>query len=596
ATTFTIVSVFIPVAYMKGIVGKFFFQFGITVSFAVLVSLFVSFTLDPMLSSRWFDPDIHRTGKRNLLARALDHFNNWFDRTADGYRAMIAWALDHRKTTFFLAALAFAGGIAIFANLQTAFFPEVDNSEIQVSFKGAPDASLAETQGRLEKVLIMIRAIPEVKHTYGTIGAGETATVRDAVIYVKLAEKGERKLSQKDIQRHIRRELQQIPGITPSIMEAGRMDNQKPLQISIRGDEIAALKRYAAELKKRIEGIKGIADLEVSMEQDIPEFRLAVNRELAAASGVMTGDIVRTLGVLVGGQAVSTYEDEDGDAVNLRVRLPLPLRRQPEQVGRLNLIVRQPGGAPSLVPLGSLISYERSATPAEINRQDLTREVVISANMDGLPLGTAVNKVRAAAADLKMDKGYRIIFSGEAEDMRESFGYMAEALLLAVILVYFVLSAQFESFISPFAIMLSLPLSLVGMAGMLFLTGDTINIMSLIGLIMLMGLVTKNAILLVDFAQVLRARGMERREAIITAGRTRLRPIMMTTVAMIFGMLPLALGLGKGAEFRAPMARAVIGGLITSTFLTLLVVPVMYSWLDDIANRLHQWWQQEDNS
>jgi HAE1 family hydrophobic/amphiphilic exporter-1 len=222
--------------------------------------------------------------------------------------------------------------------------------------------------------------------------------------------------------------------------------------------------------------------------------------------------------------------------------------------------------------------------------------VVISANTDGMPLGTAVNKVKAAAADLKMDKGYRLIFSGEAEDMVESFGYMAEALLLAIILVYFVLSAQFESFISPFSIMLALPLSLVGMAGMLYLTGDTINIMSLIGLIMLMGLVTKNAILLVDFAQVLRSGGMERREAIITAGRTRLRPIMMTTVAMIFGMLPLALGLGKGAEFRAPMARAVIGGLITSTFLTLLVVPVMYSWLDDLAGRLHQWWQKEDKA
>lgn len=594
ATTFTIVSVFIPVAYMKGIVGKFFFQFGITVSFAVLVSLFVSFTLDPMLSSRWFDPDIHRTGKRNLVARTLDRFNDWFDRTADGYRAMIAWALDHRKTTLALAALAFAGGLVLFLNLQSNFMPEVDNSEIQVTFKSAPDASLAETQGRLEKVLTMIRGIREVKHTYATIGAGETATVRDAVIYVKLAEKEERKLSQKEIQRIIRRELQQIPGITPSIMEVGRMDNQKPLQINIRGEEIARLKHYAAEMKKRIEGIKGIADLEVSMEQDIPEFRLAVNRELAATSGVMTSDIVRTLGVLVGGQAVSTYEDEDGDAVNLRLRLPQSLRQQPEQASRLNLIVQKPAGGTTLLPLGSLVSYQRSATPAEINRQDLTREVVISGNMDGLPLGTAVEKIQAAAADLKMDKGYRLVFSGEAEDMMESFGYMAEALLLAIILVYFVLSAQFESFISPFSIMLALPLSLVGMAGMLFLTGDTINIMSLIGLIMLMGLVTKNAILLVDFAQVLRSRGMERREAIITAGRTRLRPIMMTTVAMIFGMLPLALGIGKGAEFRAPMARAVIGGLITSTFLTLLVVPVMYSWLDDLASRLHQWWRKEE--
>ena len=228
-----------------------------------------------------------------------------------------------------------------------------------------------------------------------------------------------------------------------------------------------------------------------------------------------------------------------------------------------------------------------NATPSsEINRQALSREVVVTANLDGLPLGTAVKKVKKAAEKIKMAPGYRIVFSGEAQDMEESFGYMAESLILAVIFVYLILAAQFESFFEPFAIMLSLPLSIVGMAGMLLLTGDTINIMSLIGLIMLMGLVTKNAILLVDYAKVLQARGMERREAVVAAGRTRLRPILMTTLAMIFGMLPLAFALGAGAEMRAPMARAVIGGLFTSTLLTLIVVPVMYTVLDDFSVRL----------
>jgi HAE1 family hydrophobic/amphiphilic exporter-1 len=222
-------------------------------------------------------------------------------------------------------------------------------------------------------------------------------------------------------------------------------------------------------------------------------------------------------------------------------------------------------------------------TPSEIDRQDLTRQVVISANLDRLPLGTALDKIGKAASQIKMGPGYRVMFSGEAEYMAEAFGYLTEALILAIILVYLILAAQFESFIDPLSIMLSLPLSLIGMAGMLLVTGDTISMMSLIGLIMLMGLVTKNAILLVDFAKVLRSRGMNRTEALITAGRTRLRPIMMTTLAMIFGMLPLALALGAGAEMRAPMARAVVGGLITSTFLTLLVVPVMYSILDDVG-------------
>jgi len=591
ATTFSIVAVFVPVAFMKGIVGRFFFQFGITVTFAVLVSLFVSFTLDPMLSSRWHDPDIDRTGRRHLVARVLDRFNDGFDRTADRYRGVIAWALAHRKTVLALAAAAFVGGLLAFFSLKTEFFSEYDRAEFQVNFQTAPDASIDETRNRVDALLAELRKMSEVKHTYATIGAGDTGTVRDGMVYVKLVEKKERRRLQDQLQRTLRARLQQIPGIVPSIVEVGRMSGEKPLLVNIRGEDIARLKRYGAELKKEMYKIPGVVDLEVTLEQDIPEFRLTMDRERAADLGVTTNDVVRTLGSLVGGQAVSTYEDEDGDAVDVRVRLPLELRQDPAQVERLRLAVNRGDGSVSLVPLSEMVSTNMSNTPSEINRQDLTRQVVISANLDGLPLGEAMNKVKAIASRMKLAPGYRVVFSGEGEDMVESFGYMAEALLLAVIFVYLILAAQFESFIDPFAIMLSLPLSIVGMAGMLFLTGDTINIMSLIGLIMLMGLVTKNAILLVDYAKVLRARGMGRAEAVITAGRTRLRPILMTTLAMIFGMLPLALALGAGAEMRAPMARAVIGGLITSTFLTLLVVPVVYTLLDDFGDWIRRRWE-----
>jgi HAE1 family hydrophobic/amphiphilic exporter-1 len=369
------------------------------------------------------------------------------------------------------------------------------------------------------------------------------------------------------------------------------MDNRKPLLVNVRGDDISLLKKYAAALKEKMYQIPGIVDIEVTLEQDIPEYRLAVDRERAVDVGITTAHIVRTVGTLVGGQAVTTYEDEDGDAVNLRVRLPDTLRQDLSQVERLRLAVQKPGNGPTLIPLGELVSYSVKSTPSEIDRQDLTRQVVISANLDGLPLGTALEKVSLAASQIRMAPGYHVVFSGEAEHMAESFGYMAEALILAILLVYLILAAQFESFIDPLSIMLSLPLSLIGMAGMLLLTGDTISMMSLIGLIMLMGLVTKNAILLVDFTKVLRSRGMNRTEALITAGRTRLRPIMMTTLAMIFGMLPLALALGAGAEMRAPMARAVVGGLITSTFLTLLVVPVMYSFLDDFGSWIQKRWK-----
>jgi hydrophobic/amphiphilic exporter-1 (mainly G- bacteria), HAE1 family len=584
ATTFSIVAVFVPVAYMKGIVGRFFFQFGITVTFAVMVSLFVSFTLDPMLSSRWVDPDIERGGKRHFLARMLDHFNDWFDRWADRYKTIIAWALDHRLSVFIITTLSFFAGLGLFFSLQSSFFPTFDAGEFMLNFKTAPDASIEESRGRVDAVLSVLKKnIPEIRHTYATIGAGDTGTVRDVKIYLKLKERSDRRRSQAEIQREVRRLIQDVPGILPSVIEAGRMDERKPLLVNIRGDDIGLLKKYAARLKERIARIPGIVDLEVTLEQDTPEYRLRVDRERAVDTGLMTANIVRTVGALVGGRAVSTYEDEDGDAVHLRVRLPKDLRQDPSQVGQLKLTVQRPGQYPALVPLSELVSYERSTSPSEIDRQELSRQVVLSANLDHLPLGTAMNKVRAELKDLKMAPGYQVVFSGEGEDMVESFGYMAEALILAVLFVYLILASQFESFIDPLAIMLSLPLSLVGMAGMLFLTGDTTNMMSLIGLIMLMGLVTKNAILLVDYAKVLRAQGMERKEAIVLAGRTRLRPIIMTTLAMIFGMLPLALALGSGAEMRAPMARAVIGGLITSTFLTLLVVPVVYSLLDDFS-------------
>ena len=591
ATTFSIIAVFVPVAFMKGIVGRFFFQFGITVTFAVLVSLFVSFTLDPMLSSRWYDPDIERKGKRHVVARILDRFNVWFDQTADRYRVVIAWALKRRKTTLLIALISLLGGLAVFSSLQSEFFPRYDQGELQINFVTSPDASLEETKGRIHTVLTALKKIPEVKHTYSTIGAGDTGTVRDGMVYIKLVDRNARKRHQEAIQQDIRRRLETIPGILPSIIEAGRLGNQKPLLVNVRGDDIVFLKKYAAELKEKIYRIPGITDLEVTLEHDIPEFRLVVNRERAYDAGIMTGHIVRTVGALVGGQAVSTYEDEDGDAVNVRVRLPLTLRQDPSHVERLRLVVQRPGTNPVLVPLSELVSHDMRPTPSEINRQDLIREVVISANLEGLPLGTAIQKVQKAASEISLAPGYRVVFSGESEQMEESFGYLAEALIVAIVFVYLILAAQFESFIDPLSIMLSLPLSLIGMATMLLITGDTISLMSLIGLIMLMGLVTKNAILLVDFTKVLRSRGMERTEAIITAGRTRLRPIMMTTLAMIFGMVPLALALGAGAEMRAPMARAVIGGLITSTFLTLLIVPVMYSFLDDFGGWVRRSWK-----
>ena len=586
ATSMSIIAVFVPVAFMKGIIGRFFYQFGLTVAFAVVVSLFVSFTLDPMLSSRWYDPDIERTGHRHFVNRILDRFNDWFDRTADRYKSLIGWALDHRKTVLAGAFLAFVGGLGILGLLQSEFFPVYDRGEFVVRFKSAPSASIAETSSRMQEVIKVLKGFPEIKHTYATIGAGDSDTVRDAMVYIKLIEKSERKHTQEQLLSLVRERLEQIPGLILSVQDDPDAW-EKPFQMNIRGDDIALLKQYAASVKRELYSIKGITDVEATLELELPEYRILVDRQRAAASGLGTAAITTTVGALVGGQVVSTYEDEAGEAVNVRVRLPLDLRQDIAQVGELRLSVPGEKGV-SLGPLADLVRFERTSTPSEINRRDLARQVVVSANLDHLPLGTAGDKAMAAVAKMQLAPGYSIALAGDTEIMVESFTNLAEALLLAIIFVYLILAAQFESFIDPLSIMLSLPLSIVGMAGMLVLTGDTLNIMSQIGLILLMGLVTKNAILLVDFTKVLRGRGMERREALITAGRTRLRPIMMTTAAMIFGMLPLALAIGQGAEMRAPMARAVVGGLITSTILTLVIVPVFYTLLDDFAQWVHR--------
>jgi len=340
-----------------------------------------------MLSSRWHDPAITAKGKRSGLAKLLERFNSWFDRASDGYRRMIGWALDHRKTVLGIALAAFAGGIMAFGSLQSAFFPDIDSGEFNVTFKTAPDASIAESRGRLEALLGAIRIHPAVAHTYATIGAGDSGTVRSGVIFVKLKERSARTLGQREVQQDFRRSFIQLPGIITSIEEVDESgQSRKPLQVNLRGTDIARLKAYAAELRDKMYAIQGIRDIEISLEHDIPEYRLVVDREKAANSGVMTDQIVRTVGALVGGEAVSTYEDEDGDAVEIRVRLPERLRENLDQVRNLRLSVANDKGSATLLPLSNFVSDAVFATPSEINRQELTRQVTISANLDGLPL------------------------------------------------------------------------------------------------------------------------------------------------------------------------------------------------------------------
>jgi HAE1 family hydrophobic/amphiphilic exporter-1 len=361
---------------------------------------------------------------------------------------------------------------------------------------------------------------------------------------------------------------------------------RKPVEISVRGNDLARLGQVAKQVVDEAKQVAGVADLDTSEEKPRPEVRIQVNRTAAGDLGLDLGTIATTLRGLVAGEVVSQFEDADGDSYDVRLRVDPRHRTYSANLLDLNL-TGQLGGP--MVPLRQVACLESGAAPSKINRWDLMREIRVGANTEGRSLGEVVSDIKARTNRLNLPAGFAITFTGESEDMVESFGYVMQSLILAVILIYAILASQFRSFLQPLAIMLSLPLSLLGVAGMLYLVHDTLNMMSMIGLILLMGLVTKNAILVVDFTNTQRREGMSRHDALISAARVRLRPILMTTLAMIFGMMPLAFEIGSGAEFRAPMARAVIGGLITSTLLTLLVVPVVYTFLDDLGAVMSQW-------
>ena len=591
ATSFTIVAVFMPVAFMGGMVGRFFYEFGITVAAAVLVSLFVSFTLDPMLSSRWVDPDIERGHHPHWLGRQLARFNRWFDDLHVRYERLLAWSLRHRPQVLGIAALSFVAGIAISGTLGSDFMPDFDRGEYQIAFKATPGTTLRETGERAREMVRRLKAMPNVEYTYTTIGeAGNLyRPVTEGATYVKLRGSDGRSFSA--VLAEARRMIEGVPGLTTSLIEAG-MFQEKPIQVSVRGPDIDELDRFSRALADEMRPIRGLVDLETSLEKSKPELRIRVDRQRVSDIGLSAGVIGMTLRSALTGEVATTIEDRAGDSYDVRVRLRADQRRYAEDLLDLTVPTDRDDdyGDKFLVPLREVAQAEAGSGPSTIKRKDLVREVRLSAGTSGRSLGEVSADIAAAAGRLQVPSGYDVVLGGNTEELQEMQANMAQALVLAVTFIYLILASQFGSFTHPLAIMLSLPLSLVGVAVALLVTRDTLNIMSEIGLIMLMGLVTKNAILLIDFTNQARARGVERNAALILAGSTRLRPIVMTTLAMIFGMLPLAFAIGAGAEMRAPMARAVIGGLVTSTLLTLVVVPVVYTYLDGLRPEAVRTW------
>ncbi|HEX8430073.1 MAG TPA: efflux RND transporter permease subunit, partial [Longimicrobium sp.] len=522
ATTLSIVAVFVPVAFMGGIIGKFFYQFGLTVAWAVLVSLFVSFTLTPMLSAWWgvspHDPS-HTGG--NPLTRGISAFNRWFDRQAQKYSGIAEWALDHRKSTLGIAAASLVGAFMLFPLIGGGFMPESDNSEFGVAFETPEGSSLAYTRSKAEEIVRTLRAVPGVSYTYTSVGAGITGTVTNGSVYVKLVPSAERERSQAELMGVARQQLGQVFGITSSVTDVGGAGGGgSPLQVQIRGPEVAQLQALSDRITREMKAIPGVVDVQSSLGTPRPEYRIEVNRDVASALGLDIGQVATTIRPALAGQTATTWEDPTGEERDVVVQVAPEQRRSVESLRSLPLALasRTEAGGAATVPLGEVAQIVPGTGPSQIDRQNLQRVATVAAGTaPGLSIAEASASIRAKTDAMQLPAGYSVTLGGETEQLEETAGYVMESILLAVILIFLILASQFESFTQPFAIMLSLPLALIGVLLALLVTNDTLNMMSMIGVILLVGLVTKNAILLVDNANERRTAGVERYRALVEA-------------------------------------------------------------------------------
>jgi hydrophobic/amphiphilic exporter-1 (mainly G- bacteria), HAE1 family len=598
ATTLSIVAVFAPIGFMGGIIGKFFHQFGITIVAAVLISMFVSFTLDPMLSSIWHDPAIDAHGKpfkpdtlyNKTIGRVTHAFDVWQDKMVDGYQSILAWSLKHKLATLGVALATFISSIAMMPLLGTEFVPKADFSETRVNFYTPVGSSLEATEAKVRQVEAVVRSFPEVDYTLSTINTGSAQGKIYANMYVRLVDRKNRTLGVDAMSATLRERLRTISGIT--VTHVGLLDSvggNKQIEFSLMGPDQRELERLSQDALARIRGIPGLVDLDSSFKPNKPSVDVRLKRDAANDLGLSVTPIASALRTLIAGQTVSTWRAPDDQTYDVIVRLPSAQRTNMADLKRLPFVVgANPDGSPRVISLDQVADVVATTGANQINRRNLTREVAINANAYARSVGEVSGDIRKALDGMQLPPGYSYEFAGSTKNMAESFGYAISALLLAVVFIYMILASQFKSFLQPLALMSALPLTLIGVVLTLLMFQSSISMFSVIGIVMLMGLVTKNAILLVDFA--IRARAgtpdappMGRTEALLMAAKVRLRPILMTTLAMIFGMVPLAFALSEGAEQRAPMGQAVIGGVITASLLTLVVVPVVYCYMDDVG-------------
>ena len=613
ATTFAILAVFVPVAFMSGIIGRYFFQFGITVAVAVLVSLFVSFTLDPMLSSVWRDPPGNRFKWVPWLGHLLDRVEQGVQWLHGVYGRLLAWSLSERRRRVYLpvfglvhalrswdwrqigtisnrgivlwvAGATFFGSFGLAGMVGTEFIPETDESYITLRLQTAIGSSLDYTNAKAQQVEEALRTFPEITAIEANVGTDEGKNY--ARINLRLSDPAvTHRRSQKELETAIRARIATMAGIKLSV------GYNNPIFVSILGPDASKLSEISQKLMAQMAKVPGIADLQSSEVGNVPTISVHINNDLASDLGLTNALIGNALRPLIAGSQISHWLGPDGQDYDVVVQLPKGERRLASDLGDLYLSGTRlnADGTQMLVPLRQVANFVETTEAQQLKRLNLQRRVSLYAGAQGRPSGDVGSDVEKLMKNMKLPPGYRFDNGGQQQDMNDSMKSALAALGLAVIFIYLILASQFGSFLQPVAIMASLPLSLAGVIVTLLITHTTLNLFSMIGFIMLMGLVTKNAILLVDFAnQGLRA-GLPLREALLQAGQVRLRPILMTTLAMIFGMLPMASGITKGGELLAPMGRAVIGGIITSTLLTLVVVPVLYTFIYAVAQKFGVW-------
>jgi hydrophobe/amphiphile efflux-1 (HAE1) family protein len=586
ATTFTILAVFLPVGFMTGLVGQFFKSFALTIAFAVAMSLLIAFTLDPMLSSRFvrYIPPEERT--RTRTGRLFERWGQAYDALDRKYHRVLAVALAHPWKTLAAAALVFVGSLGTMAIMETEFVPAEDRGEFQVIVDLPPGTSFDESVATVARIEASIQAIPEVRQVFSTVGVN--GQVRSSTLRVKTSKKEERERSIGAIKADVRTRLEEMPFVDALVADPEFMQGapyQPPINVFVRGDDLQELQRITNDIETRIRQIPGAVDVKSNLEGGQPEVVARVNRALAADLGFSVGSVAMQLRGMVEGIVSTKLRDGDREH-DIRVRLAPEFRNDTAAILRTPLY--SPNGA--AVRASDVVEFAPAVGPSNIDREQRRRQAKIGLDLaEGYALGQVTAEVEKAMAGVQMPANFEWGFAGDVELMQESAAAMGLALILAVAFIYIVLASQFESFFEPFIIMLSLPLAIVGALLLLLATGNNIGMPAMIGVVMLMGLVTKNAILLVDYTNHLRRdEGLSVKEALLKAGPVRLRPIVMTTVAMVLGMTPSAFGGGDGSEFRAPISIATIGGLITSTLLTLVVVPVAYMLLERTIERIRE--------